>query len=224
MGCHGAGTGVSDEQPLRIIVADDQASIREGLALMLNTLPDFEVVATAADGQEALDRIADHNPDAVLLDLRMPVLGGVETVTRITADHPDVAVVILSTYADDVSVLSALRAGARSFLTKNAGRAGIARALHSAVSGLAVMDTQVQDILLSAARGIPETAQLPDGLTRREAEILSLMARGMTNTEICQALLLSSNTVKTHINRIFAKTGSRDRAAAIDYARRNRLG
>ncbi|WP_245745808.1 response regulator [Nocardia altamirensis] len=212
------------ERPLRIIVVDDQASVREGLALMLNVLPDIDVVATAADGQQALDRVAEHNPDAVLLDLRMPVLDGIETSTRLAADHPDVAVVILSTYADDASVLSALRAGARSFLTKDADRAGIVRALHSAVGGMAVLDARVQDTLLAAARGLPEPAQqLPDGLTRREGEILSLVARGMTNTEICEALFLSANTVKTHINRIFAKTASRDRTAAIDYARRHGL-
>ncbi|MFQ6397925.1 response regulator [Nocardia sp. KC 131] len=211
------------EEPLRIIVVDDQASVREGLALMLNVLPDIDVVATAADGQQALIRVAEHHPDAVLLDLQMPVLDGIETATRLAADYPDVAVVILSTYADDTSVFSALRAGARSFLTKDTDRAGIVRALHSAASGMAVLDARVQDTLLAAARGRPEPAQLPDGLTRREAEILSLVARGMTNTEICQTLFLSSNTVKTHINRIFAKTASRDRTAAIDYARRNRL-
>ncbi|GAB2655230.1 response regulator [Nocardia goodfellowii] len=210
-------------RPLRIIVADDQASVREGIALMLDVLPDIDVVATAADGQQALERVAEHHPDAVLLDLRMPVLDGVETATRLAADHPDVAVVILSTFADDISALSALRAGARSFLTKDVDRAGIVRALHSAVSGMAVLDARVQDTLLAAARGIPEPAQLPDGLTRREAEILALVARGMTNTEICEALFLTANTVKTHINRIFAKTGSRDRVAAIDYARRHGL-
>ncbi|MBL1078356.1 response regulator transcription factor [Nocardia sp. 2] len=208
---------------MRIVVADDQASVREGLALMLNVLPDIDVVATAADGQQALERVAEHNPDAVLLDLRMPVLDGIETATRMAVDYPDVVVVILSTYADDASVLAALRAGARSFLTKDADRAGIARALHSAVSGLAVMDPQVQDTLLAAARGIPEAPRLPDGLTRREAEILSLVARGMTNAEICKSLFLSANTVKTHINRIFAKTSSRDRAAAVEYARRHGL-
>ncbi|WP_229683870.1 response regulator [Nocardia camponoti] len=211
------------DKPLRIVVADDQASVREGIALMLNVLPDIDVVATAADGQQALDRVAEQRPDAILLDLRMPVLDGVETAARLAVEHPEVAVVILSTYADDETALSALRAGARSFLTKDVDRAGIVRALHSAASGMAVIDARVQDSLLAAARGVPEPATLPDGLTRREGEILVLVARGMTNAEICEELFLTVNTVKTHINRIFAKTSSRDRVAAIDYARRNGL-
>lgn len=230
-----------DTRPLRIVVADDQASVREGLVLMLDLLPDIDVVGSAANGQQALDRVAEHRPDAILLDLHMPVLDGTEATRRLTAEHPEVAVVVLTTYADDTSVLETLRAGARAYLTKDADRLHIARTLHSAVAGLSVLDPRVQATLLAAAsaptapppgpdtspsgpaaapRG-PDAADrpLPDGLTRREAEILTLMARGMTNAEIAAALFLSGNTVKTHINRVFAKTGSRDRVAAIRYAR-----
>lgn len=214
--------------PLRIVVADDQASVREGLALMLDLLPDIEVVGAAADGQQALDLVAAQKPDAILLDLHMPVLDGIETTRRLTAEHPEVAIVVLTTYADDNSILETLRAGARSYVTKGADRMDIARTLHAAVAGLSVLDPHVQATLLAATTPSPPSPPsppetLPDGLTRREAEILTLIARGKTNAEIAGELFLSNNTVKTHINRIFAKTGSRDRLAAAQYAQRHQL-
>jgi DNA-binding NarL/FixJ family response regulator len=214
---------------LRIIVADDQNSVREGLVVLLGLLPDIEVVASAANGQQAIDLVAEHQPDAILLDLNMPVLDGVETAKMLTAQHPEVAIVVLTTYADDVNVMAALRAGARGYLTKDADRADIAGALRSAAAGLSVFDPSVQAALLAAAGSAParyasRTEPLPDGLTPREAEILSLIARGMTNPEIADALVLSSHTIKTHINRIFAKTDSRDRAAAVRYAQAHQLG
>jgi DNA-binding NarL/FixJ family response regulator len=219
--------------PLRIIVADDQASVREGLVLLLGALPDIDVVAAAADGQQALELAALHQPDAILLDLHMPVLDGIETTRRLTAEQPRIAIVVLTTYLDDTSVLDALRAGARSYLTKDADRTDIARALHAAAGGLTVFDPRVHATLMAAAAepqpptGAAEPARdataLPDGLTQREAEILALIAQGLTNPEIAGRLYLSGHTVKTHINRIFAKTGSRDRAAAISYAHRHHL-
>jgi DNA-binding NarL/FixJ family response regulator len=218
----------SVELPLRIIVADDQASVREGLVLLLGILPDIDVIASAANGEEALALVAQHNPDAILLDLHMPVLDGIETTARLTADHPEVAIVILTTFSDDTSVLAALRAGARSYLTKDADRTDIARALHAASLGLSVLDPAVQATLLAAAkprddRPSEAPAELPDGLTAREAEILTLIAAGRSNTEIAAHLVVSSHTVKSHINRIFAKTASRDRAAAIHYAHEHGL-
>jgi DNA-binding NarL/FixJ family response regulator len=217
--------------PLRIIVADDQASVREGLVVLLGLLPDIEVVGAAANGAEALDQVAEQQPDAILLDLHMPVLDGIETTRRLTTLHPDVAVVVLTTYADDSSVLAALQAGARSYITKDADRAHIAQALRSAATGLAVLDPAVQSVLLAAAAARPgEPAgrrlpgKLPDGLTQREAEILGMIARGMTNPDIAAQLFLSTHTIKSHINRIFAKTGSADRTAAIRYARDHDLG
>ena len=225
----------SDEaaRPLRIVIADDQASVREGLVLLLDGLPDIEVVGAAADGQQALELVASREPDAILLDLHMPVLDGLGATRRLAAEHPGVAVVVLTTYADDSSVLDALHAGARSYLTKDADRADIARALHAAAGGLTVLDPRVHDMLLQAATapGKPGPGEAPgaggpppDGLTQREVEILSLIARGLTNPEIAAQLFLSNHTIKTHINRIFAKTGSRDRAAAIGYAHRHHLG
>jgi DNA-binding NarL/FixJ family response regulator len=228
--------------PLRIVIADDQASVREGLVLLLGGLPGIDVVGAAADGEQALALVAAQHPDAILLDLHMPVLDGIATTRRLTAEHPGVAVVILTTYADDESVLDALRAGARSYLTKDADRADIASALQAASGGLSVLDARVQATLLAAATSAssataPTTAPTtpgaeeasghsssPDGLTQREAEILTLIAQGLTNPEIAARLFLSNHTVKTHISRIFAKTGSRDRVAAIGYARRHNIG
>jgi DNA-binding NarL/FixJ family response regulator len=230
------------DKPLRIVIADDQASVREGLVLLLDGLPDIEVVGAAANGEQALDQVAAQQPDAILLDLHMPVLDGIGATRRLTAEHPGVAIVILTTYADDSSVLQALQAGARSYLTKDADRTDIARALHAAAGGLSVLGSQVQAALLAAmtpaapggaapgagpgpASSAPTAAAPPpDGLTQREAEILGLIARGLTNPEIAAQLFLSNHTIKTHISRIFAKTGSRDRAAAIGYAHRHNLG
>jgi DNA-binding NarL/FixJ family response regulator len=230
----GAGgfTGVSGSAPLRVVVADDQASVREGLVLLLGGLPGIDVVGAAADGEQALELVAEHKPDAILLDLHMPVLDGTAATRRLTAEHPGVAIVILTTYVDDTSVLDALRAGARSYLTKDADRTDIARALQAAAGGLTVFDPRVHDTLLAAADAArpgpgpadPGRTAPPDGLTHREAEILALIGTGLTNPEIAERLYLSNHTVKTHINRIFAKTGSRDRAAAIGYARRHHLG
>jgi DNA-binding NarL/FixJ family response regulator len=231
---------VTADQPLRIVIADDQASVREGLVLLLGGLPGIEVVGAAADGERALALVAEHQPDAILLDLHMPVLDGIGATRRLTAEHPGVAIVVLTTYVDDSSVLEALRAGARSYLTKDADRAEIARALQAAASGLTVFDPRVHATLLAATSPAAAPAgeapaapgqgpgarapEPPDGLTQREAEILSLIAQGLTNGEIAERLFLSNHTVKTHINRIFAKTGSRDRVAAIGYAQRHGIG
>jgi DNA-binding NarL/FixJ family response regulator len=241
---------MTTDRPLRVVIADDQASVREGLVLLLDGLPGIDVVGAAADGEQALELVAEHQPDAILLDLHMPVLDGIGATRRLGAEHPGVAIVVLTTYVDDTSVLEALRAGARSYLTKDADRTDIARALQAAAGGLTVFDPRVHATLLAAAAapaaaspGAPDAAASPggtsaapgpgpaaraagppDGLTQREAEILSLIAEGLTNGEIAERLFLSNHTIKTHINRIFAKTGSRDRVAAIGYARRHHIG
>jgi DNA-binding NarL/FixJ family response regulator len=217
--------------PLRVVVADDQATVRDGLVVLLGLADGIEVVGSAANGQEALSVVEQARPDAILLDLRMPVLDGIETTRRLSEHHPDVAVVVLTPSADDASIIDALEAGARSYLTKNADRADIAQALRSAATGLSVIDPAVRAALLKAAAarrrrppGRVFPGELPDGLTQREAEILSMLARGMTNPDVAAELHLSTHTVKTHINRIFAKTRSADRAAAIGYARDHHLG
>ena len=217
---------------LRIIVADDQASVREGLVVLLDLLPDIDVVASAASGQEALDLADEYHPDAILLDLHMPVMDGTEAARLLTARHPDIAIVVLTTYADDTSILAALSAGARSYLTKDADRSTIAQALRGAASGLSVLAPSAQATLLTAAAAAataPPTSpagragELPAGLTPREAEILTMIGRGMTNAEIAQTLVLSNHTIKTHINRIFAKTGSANRTDASGFARTHGL-
>jgi DNA-binding NarL/FixJ family response regulator len=217
--------------PLRIVIADDQASVREGLVALLGTVPEIEVVASAANGEEAIRLVAETDPDALLLDLHMPVLDGIEATRQLARQHPGVAVVVLTTYVDDSSVLAALQAGARSYLTKDADCADIVQALRSAATGLSVIDPAARAALLAAAASRPENppepkppGKPPDGLTQREAEILSMIARGMTNPDIAAELYVSAQTIKSHINRIFAKTGSANRAAAIRYARDQHLG
>jgi DNA-binding NarL/FixJ family response regulator len=209
-------------EEIRIVVADDQRSVLDGLAVMLGLLPGITVVAVAADGAETLAAVGEHRPDVVVVDLHMPVMGGVEATRRITAEYPGTAVVVLTTYADDASVLDALGAGARGYLTKNAGRADIARAIHAAASGQSILDPAVHATVLEAALSAPArpaaAPELPDGLTSREGDVLALIAQGLSNSEIAAALFLSANTVKTHINRVFAKTGSKTRAQAVRYA------
>ncbi|WP_026910596.1 response regulator transcription factor [Patulibacter minatonensis] len=208
---------------VRVVVADDQAVVREGLATILDLLDGITVVGVAADGAAAVELAATATPDVVLMDLRMPVLDGVEGTRAIRAAHPGVEVVVLTTYADDDSIFGALRAGARGYLTKDAGSAEIARAVHAAAAGQALLDPAVQARVLGAAGGADPapgagTPPLPDDLTAREGEVLRLIARGLTNREIAAELVVSEATVKTHVNHVFAKTGARDRAQAVHYA------
>ncbi|BCJ44731.1 DNA-binding response regulator [Actinoplanes ianthinogenes] len=209
---------------IRVVVADDQTAVRDGLALMLSLLDDVEVVGEAADGDQAVELAGRERPDVVLMDLRMPRRDGVEATALIKARFPETRVVVLTTFADDEHILGALRAGAVGYLTKDAGRVQIAQAVRAAAIGQAVLDPQVQQRLLAAAAGgapvpaaVPER-ELPDGLTAREAEVLRLIAAGLSNKEIAQRLYVTEVTVKSHINRLFAKAGVRDRAQAVRYA------
>jgi DNA-binding NarL/FixJ family response regulator len=214
---------------LRIVIADDQTVVRDGLRLVLELTGDLEVVAAVGDGEQAIAAVAEHAPDAILLDLHMPVLDGVATTERLTREHPEVAIVLLTTYADDETILAALNAGARGYLTKNADRREISRALHSAAAGHTILTPEVTAMLLTSARTAQEQAQppapveLPDGLSAREAEVLGLIAAGLSNGEIARELVISEHTVKTHVNHLFSKTGSRDRAQAIRYAHEHHL-
>jgi DNA-binding NarL/FixJ family response regulator len=207
---------------VKVLVADDQRVVREGLATIVGSLPGITVVGLAANGEEAVALVGEHHPDVVLMDLRMPGTDGVEATAAIRARYPAVQVVVLTTFADDDSIVGALSAGATGYLTKDATRDDIWRALEAAAAGQAVLDPAVQAALLEAARRArPRPAAprvLPDGLTEREAEVLALIAQGRSNSEIAQELFVAEATVKTHINRIFAKTRSRDRAQAAAYA------
>ncbi|MBW8484907.1 response regulator [Actinomadura parmotrematis] len=211
----------------RVLVVDDQTVVREGLVLLLELLPGLEVVGAAADGEEALRLVPEVRPEVVLMDLRMPRMDGAETTRRLKAAHPEVEVVVLTTYADDESIFAALRAGARGYLTKDAGADEIARAVAAVRGGASQLDPAVQRRLVEAVAAAepraPRAGGLPDGLTRREAEVLALIARGRSNAEIAADLVISEATVKTHINNLFAKAALRDRAQAVSYAYRHGL-
>jgi DNA-binding NarL/FixJ family response regulator len=208
---------------IRVLIADDQRVVREGLIMVLGLLPDIEVVGAASDGDEAVAMAAQLRPDVVLMDLRMPHCDGVTATALLQQRQPETKIVVLTTYADDQSVLSALRAGARGYLTKDAGGAAINQALHDVVNDQAVLDPAVAHHVIDAATAAPPARRspagaAPDGLTGREAEVLTLIASGLSNAEIASALVVSEGTVKSHINRIFAKINARDRAQAVAYA------
>jgi DNA-binding NarL/FixJ family response regulator len=218
------GAGVT---AIRVLVADDQRVVREGLEMLLRLLPGIEVVGSASDGEEAVALAGRLRPDVVLMDLGMPHCDGVEATRRLREHRPGTHVLVLTTYADDRSVVAALRAGARGFLTKDAGADQIAQALHAVIRGEAAIDPAVQHHLVAAvaATGAEEAAAepLPDGLTPREAEVVSLIAAGLSNAEIADRLVITEATVKSHVNHLFGKTGVRDRAQAVAYAYRNGL-
>ncbi|WP_433439815.1 response regulator transcription factor [Nonomuraea sp. CA-141351] len=230
----------------KVIVVDDQAVVREGLVMLLGLLPEIEVVGAAGDGEAALRLVEQQRPDVVLMDLRMPRMDGVEATGRIRSAYPDTQVVVLTTYSDDESVFAALKAGARGFLTKDADSDDIARAVATVMRGDAQLDPTVQRRLLdtmsasppppattpvppaeTTAPALASTApgarrdELPDGLTRREGEVLALIADGLSNAEIAARLHITEATVKTHINNLFAKAHLRDRAQAVTYAFRH---
>ncbi|PWG15203.1 DNA-binding response regulator [Streptomyces sp. V2] len=214
-------------RPARVLVADDQTIVREGIMTLLGLLPEVEVVGAAVDGEDAVRLVAELAPDVVLMDLRMPRCDGVEATRRIRDEHPGTQVVVLTTFADDESLFPALKAGARGYLTKDAGGDEIVRAVHSVLSGDAGLSPSIQRRLLerlSEPEPEPvEPAGPPDGLTLRESEVLILIADGLSNQEISRRLHVSTTTVKTHINNLFAKTGLKDRAQAVSYAYRKGL-
>ncbi|MGW3044603.1 response regulator [Kitasatospora sp. NPDC001159] len=216
---------------VRIVVADDQAAVREGLMTLLAMVPGIDVVAGAANGEEAVARAAELRPDAVLMDLVMPVLDGVAATRRITAELPGVAVVVLTTLADEAKIIDALQAGALGYLTKDAGKDQIARAIQAAVSRQVTLDPEVQHRLLAAAVRGHQTQDRPGHddeprqtppptlqLTPREEDVLRLLATGLPNAAIARRLLIGPATVKTHVNHLFAKLGVTTRAEAVAWA------
>ena len=215
---------------IRVLLADDQRIVRDGLTVLLGRLPGIEVVGAAVDGEDALTLADRLRPDVILMDLRMPRCDGVEAIRRLRDERHPAQVIALTTYADDRSVLDALRAGARGFLTKDAGAGDIERALHAVLAGGAALDPGVQHHLVDALGPPPVDADvaiprgpLPDGLTPREAEVLALIAAGLSNQEIAARIHVAETTVKTHVNHILAKAGLRDRAQAVSYAYRTGL-
>jgi DNA-binding NarL/FixJ family response regulator len=226
-------TGAPERGPIRVLIADDQRVVREGLSMLVALIDGVEVVGTAGDGAEAVRLAQDCHPDVVLMDLRMPGVDGIAATADLRGRLPAARVLVLTTYADEDAIVPALQAGARGYLTKDASAEQIEAAIHAVHAGQTHLDPAVQERLVAAVISRPPVAEPsdpgggaglgpgqkpPGGLTAREAEVLTLLAAGLSNAEIAERLYLSHATVKTHINRIFAKTGARDRAQAVRYA------
>jgi len=221
-----AGTGPG--KTLRVVVADDHPLFRDGLVAALATIDGVEVVGTAADGEQAITLTRELAPDVVLMDLAMPGVNGIEATRAIMQTHPGTAVLVLTMAGTDDSLVAALRAGARGYLLKEAGRQEISHALWSVAAGQAVFGTSVANRILGRLteppRGKPGTSTAFPQLTGREIEILDLLARGLSNHAISARLYLSDKTVRNHVSNILAKTGAPDRHAAADMARQAGLG
>jgi DNA-binding NarL/FixJ family response regulator len=222
--------------PLRVVIADDHRVVRDGLVTILGAMDGVQVVGAAQDGAEAVALAGQQDADVVLMDLRMPGMDGVEATRAVRSSRPDTAVVVLTTYTDDESILAALQAGAAGYLTKNASTDDIRRALEAAASGQSVLDPVATARLVEAAARLPAAGTggtggaagaggvgaagvgLPDGLTEREGEVLALIAQGLSNAEIAEHLFVVEHTIKTHVSRILTKLGLRDRTQAAVFA------
>ncbi|WP_194894766.1 response regulator [Catenulispora pinisilvae] len=205
---------------IRVLIADDQAMVRAGFGALLASQPDIEVVGDAADGAQAVAEVAAHEPDVVLMDVRMPVMDGLEAVRRILADAPDrPRVLMLTTFDLDDYVYAALRAGASGFLLKDAPAAELIHAVRVVAAGDALLAPSVtRRLIADFASRRPVEQRNPaavSALTPRELDVLRLIARGLSNQEIAADLVLAEQTVKTHVSRILTKTGLRDRAQAV---------
>jgi DNA-binding NarL/FixJ family response regulator len=211
---------------IRVVIADDQTAVREGIATLVGLINDIEVVGMARNGDEAVQLATDLGPDVVLMDLRMPDLDGVGATGQIREALPNTHVLVLTTYADDNSLFPALEAGARGYLTKDASSEEIQRAIRDAARGRTRLDHAVQERLVELVTAGPTAPATPTGpmgttLTDRETEVLRLMADSLGNRDIAQRLFVTEATVKTHVNNIFGKLGVGDRAAAVAWAFRS---
>jgi DNA-binding NarL/FixJ family response regulator len=204
-----------------VLIADDQALVRVGLRKILESEPDTEVVGEAADGEDAVREARRLRPDVVLMDIRMPVLDGIEATRRIIAAQPDAKVLVLTTFGLDGYVFEALRAGASGFMLKDAPPEEIAAAVRVIAAGDALLAPAVTRSVVeefARHRPIPTKPAALSELTTRETEVLELLARGLSNAEICERLVVSEATTKTHVARILQKLGLRDRIQAVIYA------
>jgi len=209
---------------LRVVIADDQPMMRAGFKAVLESAGDITVVAEAGTGEEAIKAAREHRPDVVLMDIRMPVMDGIEATRRL----PGQRVLILTTFGLDEYIIDALRAGASGFLLKDAPTQEVLAAVRAVAAGDAVLSATVtRQLLDQVARRLPaavsRTPDQIDLLTEREQEVLRMLAAGLSNAEIAGALVLSEATVKSHVSRILGKLGLRDRVQAVIYAYETRL-
>lgn len=211
---------------MKVLICDDQALIRDGLEMLLKLEKDIEVVGQAQDGAEAVEQVAQHQPDLVLMDLKMPGMNGIEATRQIRTRYPAVKVLVLTTYDDDEWVFDAVRAGASGYLLKDTPRAEVIKAIHGTIEGKTFVDPAVAGKLLGqvAEQQSQPPTLITDKLTRREVDVLRLLARGLTNTDIATRLHLSGGTVRNHISAIFAKLGVSDRTQAAVIAIQHGLG
>ncbi|MGW6864969.1 response regulator [Streptomyces sp. NPDC054904] len=209
--------------PIRVMIADDQMMVRQGFTVLLNAQPDIEVVGQAVDGADAVTKVAELAPDVVLMDIRMPGMGGIEA-TSVIAGTPGstVRVLVLTTFDLDEYVYEALRAGASGFLLKDASADQLAEAVRVVAGGEALLSPNITKRLITefsrlGAPRAPSKARI-DALTERETEVLSLIAQGLSNAEIAEHLIVAEQTVKTHVSRVLVKLGLRDRTQAAVFA------
>ncbi len=211
--------------PIRILVADDDTDFRQGLLALLRTVERVSVVSEAATGAEAVERVAEFQPDLVLMDLNMPLVNGIEATRAIAGSSPHVAVLMLTMFEDDESVLAAMRAGARGYILKGAARAEIVRAIEAATDGSVIFGPGVAKRVLSRFAPRDPEAETPfPELTTRERDILTRVARGLNNDAIARELTLSSKTVRNHVHSIYSKLQIQSRGEAIAQARDAGLG
>ncbi|MBW8701965.1 Transcriptional regulatory protein DegU [Streptomyces sp. MBT84] len=208
---------------VRVLIADDQMMVRQGFTVLLNARPGIEVVGQAVDGEEAVAKVAELAPDVVLMDIRMPGLGGIEATRRITADAPHPRVLVLTTFDLDEYVYDALRAGASGFLLKDASADQLAEAVRVVAAGDALLAPGITRRLIAEFSRLTDAPRAPlkqpvGDLTERETEVLALIAQGLSNAEIAGSLVVAEQTVKTHVGRILVKLGLRDRTQAAVFA------
>jgi DNA-binding NarL/FixJ family response regulator len=211
---------------MKVLICDDQAIVRDGLELLLNLEHDIEVVGLAQDGAEAVELVARHAPDLVLMDLKMPGMNGIEATRQIRAHHPEVRVLVLTTYDDDAWVFDAIRAGAAGYILKDTPREEVIQAVRGTVAGKSFVDPNVAGKLLGhvANRQTEPASQLTDQLTEREVDVLRLLARGLTNADIAAKLYLSEGTVRNHVSAIYTRLDVDDRTQSAILALRHGLG
>lgn len=209
---------------IRVVIADDQAMVRSGLSALLTEDPDIEVVAEAENGRAAVDAVLAHRPDVVLMDIRMPVLDGLEATRRLASAGSPARVLVLTTFDLDEYVFEALRSGASGLLLKDATADDLVRAVKTLAAGEAMLDPTVTRRVIDAFAKIPNAGPVPDLrdlLTEREIEVLKLLGGGLSNAEIGSRLYISPATAKTHISSILTKLQLRDRVQAVVYAYEN---